>query len=68
MKIYYEIFSPDHISTFTPGDGWYTFKSVSCMEASLQSEYGDELEMIEFTPELYRSMTDAGDFDGYEPG
>ncbi|BDR16319.1 MULTISPECIES: hypothetical protein [Vibrio] len=67
MKIYYEQVAPDMISTFTPGEGWYTFKSMDMMHASLGSEFGEQLELIEFTPEMYESMRQSGDFDGYEP-
>lgn len=67
MKVFYDEISPEMISTFTPGEGWYTFKSMSDMTGTLNAEYGDALELIELTPDLYNTMLDAGDFDGYEP-
>ncbi|KIN11316.1 hypothetical protein SU60_08210 [Vibrio mytili] len=67
MKIFYDEISPDMISTFTPGEGWYTFKCKDMMIASLTAEFGDALELIELTPDLYNTMLDAGDFEGYEP-
>ncbi|EKM18596.1 TPA: hypothetical protein P0E23_005330 [Vibrio harveyi] len=67
MKVYFEQHSPDMISTFTPGQGWYTFKSMSDMTGTLSMEHGNALELIELTPELYNSMLASGDFDGYEP-
>lgn len=67
MKIFYDEISPEMISTFTPGEGWYTFKSKSDMTGTLNAEYGDALELIELTPDLYNKMLEAGDFDGYDP-
>ncbi|MEZ8360660.1 hypothetical protein AB6C40_10210 [Vibrio splendidus] len=67
MKVYYEQVSADMVSTFTPGQGRYSFKSMSDMNSTLSSEYGDSLELVDLTPELYRSMLASGDFDGYEP-
>ncbi|EJP3281888.1 hypothetical protein NU207_000834 [Vibrio parahaemolyticus] len=67
MKVFYDEISHDMISTFTPGEGWYTFKSMDMMEASLTAEFGDSLELIELTPELYDEKLAAGDFDGYDP-
>ncbi|MGR5238157.1 hypothetical protein [Vibrio alfacsensis] len=67
MKIYYEQISPEMISTFTPNEGWYTFKSMSIMLASLRTEFGEQLELIEFTPEMYENMRQSGEFDAYEP-
>ncbi|WP_342651946.1 hypothetical protein NM449_00080 [Vibrio metschnikovii] len=67
MKVFYDEISPDMISTFTPGEGWYTFKSMSSMTSTLNSEHGDALELVELTPDLYNKMMASGDFDGYEP-
>ncbi|GLO60943.1 hypothetical protein MACH09_14510 [Vibrio sp. MACH09] len=65
MKVYYDVHSEDMISTFTPNEGWYTFKSLSDMQDTLSRQYGDDLELIVLTPELHKSMLEAGDFDGY---
>ncbi|WCE32638.1 hypothetical protein [Vibrio sp. SCSIO 43137] len=67
MKVYYDASCEEMISTFTPDEGWYTFKSLGEMHQVLSFEHGDDLELIELTPELHKSMLDAGDFDGYEP-
>ncbi len=67
MKVYFDEISSEMVSTFTPGEGFYTFKSIKDMRNCLESEHGDDLELIELTPELYNSMLKAGDFDGYEP-
>ncbi|GLO60950.1 hypothetical protein MACH09_14580 [Vibrio sp. MACH09] len=65
MKVYYDVHSEDMISTFTPNEGWYTFKSLSDMQDTLSRQYGDALELIVLTPELHKSMLEAGDFDEY---
>jgi hypothetical protein len=67
MKVYFDADMPDMVSTFTPGLGWYTYKSVSDMQSTLNAEYGEALDLIELTPDLYNKMREAGDFDGYGP-
>lgn len=67
MKVYFDEVSPEMVSTFTPGEGFDEFKSISEMKAILSAEHGDELELIELTPELYAAMYDSGEFVGYEP-
>lgn len=67
MKVYFDADMPDMISTFTPGFGWYTYKSIFEMKSSLSAEYGGSLELIELTPELYNTMLEAGEFVGYDP-
>jgi len=67
MKVYFDEVSPEMVSTFTPGEGFDEFKSISEMKAILSAEHGDELELIELTLELYAAMYDSGEFVGYEP-
>lgn len=63
MKVYYEEVSAEEVSTFTPGQGWYSFKSMPDMSSTLSAEFGDSLELIDLTPELYRSILASGEFE-----